>query len=152
MTLWIWFLADAAAGRGVGEGSVDAIWINGENFRTLSSQELTFGAFADRVPNAEFFHFDPENPASGPNLFDFGYPTGREEIPWSGDQYVCFIDTSRLSREEAPADFAELEAWLRENPGRFTYVRPPAVQRQHLRANRAVRPQSLTAPATNPSK
>ena len=118
-------LADAAAGRGVGEGSVDAIWINGENFRTLSSQDLTFGPFADKVPNAEFFHFDPANPASGPNLFDFGYPTNREEMPWSGDQFVCFIDTSRLSREEAPADFADLEAWLRENPGRFTYVRPP---------------------------
>ena len=118
-------LADAAAGRGVGEGSVDAIWINGENFRTLSSQDLTFGPFADKLPNAEYFHFDPSNPASGPNLFDFGYPTNMEEVPWSGDQFVCFIDTSRLSREEVPGDFAELEAWLRDHPGRFTYIRPP---------------------------
>ena len=118
-------LADAAAGRGVGEGSVDAIWINGENFRTLSSQDLTFGPFADKLPNAEYFHFDPSNPASGPNLFDFGYPTNMEEVPWSGDQFVCFFDTSRLSREEAPGDFAELEAWLRDHPGRFTYIRPP---------------------------
>jgi putative spermidine/putrescine transport system substrate-binding protein len=118
-------LAETAAGRGVGEGSVDAIWINGENFFTLSSQGLNFGSFADLVPNAQYIHFDPANPASGPNLFDFGYPTNKEEIPWSGDQYMCAIDTARLSREDAPSDFAELEAWLRENPGRFTYVRPP---------------------------
>ncbi|MBA2666045.1 MAG: ABC transporter substrate-binding protein [Trueperaceae bacterium] len=118
-------LAEAAAGRGVGQGSIDAIWINGENFFTLSSQGLNFGSFADLVPNSQYFHFDTSNPASGPNLFDFGYPTNREEIPWSGDQYMCAIDTARLERSEAPADFAELEAWLRENPGRFTYVRPP---------------------------
>ena len=118
-------VADEAAGRGIGEGSVDAIWINGENFATLARQELTFGSFADLLPNSQYFHFDPENPASGPNLFDFGFPTDKEEVPWSGDQYVCYIETERLSREDAPDDFAELEALLRENPGRFTYIRPP---------------------------
>lgn len=118
-------LAEVAADKGVGEGSIDAIWINGENFFTLSSQGLNFGSFADLVPNANNFVFDASNPASGPNLFDFGYPTNKEEIPWSGDQYVCAIDTARLPRSEAPSNFAELETWLRANPGRFTYVRPP---------------------------
>lgn len=118
-------LADAAAGRGVGQGSVDAIWINGENFATLSRQNLNFGSFADKLPNSRYFNFDPSDPASGPNLFDFGFPTRLEELPWSGDQFVCFIDTDRLSRPDAPKDLAELEAFLRENPGRFTYVRPP---------------------------
>lgn len=118
-------LADVAAGRGVGQGSVDAIWINGENFFTLSSQDLNFGSFADKLPNSKYFHLDPSDPASGPNLSDFGYPTNLEEVPWSGDQYVCFIDTARMNREDAPTDFDGLEAWLRENPGRFTYIRPP---------------------------
>lgn len=118
-------LAETAAGRGVGEGSTDAIWINGENFFTLSSQGLNFGSFADLLPNSVYFHFDPANPASGPNLYDFGYPTSKEEMPWSGDQYVCAIDTARLPRAEAPSNFAELETWLRANPGRFTYIRPP---------------------------
>ena len=118
-------LAETAAGRGVGEGSTDAIWINGENFFTLSSQSLNFGSFADLLPNSQYVHFDPSNPASGPNLFDFGYPTNKEEMPWSGDQYMCAIDTARLPRAEAPGTFAELETWLRANPGRVTYVRPP---------------------------
>jgi putative spermidine/putrescine transport system substrate-binding protein len=118
-------LADAAAGRGLGEGSVDAIWINGENFFTLASQDLNFGSFADKLPNSKYFQFDPNVAASGPNLFDFGYPTNAQEIPWSGDQYVCFIDTARLPLENAPKDFAELETFLTANPGRFTYIRPP---------------------------
>ncbi len=118
-------LADAAADRGVGQGAVDAIWINGENFFTLSSQGLNFGSFADKLPNSKYFQFDATNPASGPNLFDFGYPTNAEEVPWSGDQFICFIDTARLPRADAPKDFAELETFLMANPGRFTYVRPP---------------------------
>ena len=118
-------LAETRTGRGIGQGSVDALWINGENFFSLSSQGLTFGSFADLVPNARYIHFDPENPASGPNLFDFGFPTNKEEIPWSAEQYMCFIDTARLARDEAPSNFSELEAWVRANPGRFTYIRPP---------------------------
>ena len=118
-------LADAASDRGVGEGTVDAIWINGENFFTLASQGLTFGSFADKLPNSKYFFFDPNDSSSAVNLFDFGFPTNAEEVPWSGAQYSCFIDTARLSREDAPTDFQGLATWLRNNPGRFTYIRPP---------------------------
>lgn len=118
-------LADAAAGRGIGQGSVDAIWINGENFLTLSRQGLNFGSVTDKLPNARYFFLDPDDPRSGANLSDFGFPNNMEEVPWSGGQYACYVDTARLSRADAPTDFAELEAWLRENPGRFTHIRPP---------------------------
>lgn len=118
-------IADAAAGRGLGQGTVDAIWINGENFFTLAQQDLLFGAFADKLPNSKFFFFDPKDARSGPNLFDFGFPTGLREMPWSASQYLCHIETSRLSRADAPKDFAGLEAYVRANPGRFTYVAPP---------------------------
>ena len=121
-------LADAAADRGVGQGSVDAIWINGENFFTLASQDLTLGSYADKLPNSVYFNFDASDPASGVNLFDFGYPTELREVPWSGGQYICFIDTARLPRENAPSSYADLEEWLRNDPGRFTYVRPPHFQ------------------------
>ena len=118
-------IADNAAGFGMGEGAVDAIWINGENFRTLASQDLLFGSFADKLPNSRYFYFDTAVEASGVNLADLGYPTNAQEVPWSGAQYICFIDTARLSAADAPADYEELEAWLRANSGRFTYVRPP---------------------------
>ena len=118
-------LTEAESGAGVGEGSVDAIWINGENFRTLAEADMMFGPVADKLPNSQYFFTDPEDPRSDVNRFDFGYPTNLQEVPWSGAQYTCYVDTSRLPAEDAPSTFEELEAWLRENPGRFTYVRPP---------------------------
>lgn len=118
-------LAEAAAGRGLGRGSVDLIWINGDNFRTLAQADLLFGPFADRVPNARWFVFDPADPAAAVNLIDLGTPTLLRSVPWFAGQYVCYVDTARLPLERAPRDHAELEALARERPGRFTYVRPP---------------------------
>ena len=118
-------LADKQAGKGIGEGSVDMIWLNGDNFYTLAKQDALFGSFANKVPNAKNFAFDPADPRSQLNLADFGTPTEAREMPWSGEQYVCYIDTARLPQSSAPKDFKELEGWLSENPGRFTYVKPP---------------------------
>lgn len=118
-------IADNAAGKGLGNGTVDLIWINGENFYTLSTQGLLMGAFADKLPNSKNFFFDPKDPRSKLNLTDFGHPTGLAELPWSGDQYICHIDTARLKAADAPSTIAQFEAWLRKNPGRFTYVKPP---------------------------
>lgn len=118
-------LTEAQAGRGVGEGSVDAIWLNGDNFYTLVQQNALFGSFATKLPNAANFHFDPSVPAAQLNLSDFGTPTLAREMPWSGEQYVCYIDTKRLVADAAPSTFSELESWLKTNPGRFTYVKPP---------------------------
>ncbi|MBE7637266.1 ABC transporter substrate-binding protein [Sneathiella sp. P13V-1] len=118
-------LADKQAGKGIGEGSVDMIWLNGDNFYTLAQQDALFGSFANKVPHAVNFAFDPADPRSQLNLADFGTPTEAREMPWSGEQYVCYIDTSRLSQADAPKDFKELESWLVKNPGRFTYVKPP---------------------------
>ena len=60
-------IADAATGRGLGAGSSDLIWINGENFFTLDRQALLFGPFADKLPNSAYFYLgkdDPPRPAS----------------------------------------------------------------------------------------
>ena len=86
---------------------------------------MLFGSFADKLPNAQYFYFDPEDPRSAINLADNGYPTDLQEVPWAQFQYTCVIDTARLSAEDAPQDFEELETYLQANPGRFTYVRPP---------------------------
>lgn len=118
-------LAAAAAGRGLGGGAVDLIWINGDNFRTLVQADLLFGPFADRLPNARWFVFDPADPASGPNLLDVGTPTGLASMPWYAGQYVCYVDAARWPTAEVPRDHAGLEAWARAHPGRLTYVRPP---------------------------
>ncbi len=118
-------LAEKGSDKGLGEGSVDAIWLNGENFSTLKSQDALFGAFADKMPNSKFIEWNAEDPRSLLNLRDFGVETGAAEAPWSGEQYVCAVNTARVDKGDAPSTFADLEAYLTDNPGKFTYVKPP---------------------------
>ena len=118
-------LADEATGRGLGAGSVDAIWINGENFLTLAQQDLLFGAFADKLPNSQYFYLEEDDPKALINRRDNGFPTELKEVPWAQFQYTCMVDTQRLPREDAPRTVEALETFLQNNPGRFTYVRPP---------------------------
>lgn len=118
-------LAEKGSGKGLGEGSVDAIWLNGENFATLKRQDALFGAFADKMPNSANIEWNANDPRALLNLRDFGVETGSAEVPWSGEQYVCAINTGRVEKSAAPANFEQLTAYLTANPGKFTYVKPP---------------------------
>ncbi len=118
-------LAEMGSGRGLGEGSVDAIWLNGENFATLQRQNALFGSFAESLPNSVNIEWDETDPRSLLNLRDFGVVTNQAEMPWSGEQYVCATNTTRLAHADAPSTFAELQTYLEANPGKFTYVKPP---------------------------
>ena len=118
-------LAEINAGKGVGEGSVDAIWLNGENFYTMSQQNALFGSFAQKVPNSANFDWNEDDPRSLLNLRDFGVVTNSQEIPWSGQQYVCSVNRQYVSADDTPSTFEELKTYLEANPGKFTYVKPP---------------------------
>lgn len=118
-------LAERNSGKGLGEGSVDAVWVNGENFYTLTQQNALFGSFADKVPNSDNFEWNPDDPRSLMNLRDFGVVTDAQEIPWSGQQYVCAVNRQYVSKEDTPSTFDELKSYLEANPGKFTYVKPP---------------------------
>ena len=118
-------LAERNAGKGLGKGSVDAVWVNGENFYTLSQQGALFGSFADKVPNSDNYEWNPDDPRSLMNLRDFGVVTDAQEIPWSAQQYVCAVDRQYVKPEDTPSTFAEMKTYLEANPGKFTYVKPP---------------------------
>lgn len=118
-------IAELAAGRGEEEGSVDLVWVNGENFFSLKQQNALWGAFADRLPNSVNFEWDESDPRSLLNLRDFGVETGLQEMPWSGEQYVCSVNRAHVPVDQTPATFAQLKTYLKANPGKFTYVKPP---------------------------
>ena len=118
-------LAERGAGRGLGEGSVDAIWLNGENFAALARQDALFGPFAPLLPNGALVEWDEGDPRSAPNLRDFGTPTEGREVPWSGEQYVCAYDADRVAAADVPSTFEGLRAYLEARPGVFAYVAPP---------------------------
>ncbi len=111
-------LTEAEAGITEG-GSVDAIWINGENFFTLRQADLLYGPWAETIPNSVLVNW--ENPAVA---FDFGVPVEGYESPWSSAQLHFIYDSARMDAEDLPHNFDELNAWIEANPGRFTYVAP----------------------------
>lgn len=112
-------LSEAEAGLDDDQGSIDLIWINGENFFTLKQADLLYGPWAESIPNSVLV--DWENPAL--NL-DFGRPVEGYESPWSGAQFHFIYDSARMSEDELPRSYAELTEWIEANPGRFTYIAP----------------------------
>ncbi len=100
------------------EGTVDLLWINGENFFTGSQAGLWYGPWAKDLPNARYI--DWESPLINR---DFGYPVKGYEAPWSQAQFIMIYDSARV--EDPPRSMEELAAWAKENPGRFTYPAPP---------------------------
>ena len=111
-------IAERTAGQDSG-GSVDLVWINGENFASLKSAGLLFGPFTSQLPNMRLV--DAEN---RPTMrTDFSVPTEGLEAPWGRAQLVFFHDSGRLATP--PHAMGQLRDWLAANPGRFTYPAPP---------------------------
>ncbi len=99
-------------------GSVDMIWINGENFRTMKQGDLAYCGYTDVLPNNALVNWD--NPAIAN---DFGVPVDGCEVPWSKAQFAFAYDTARF--DDPPRSIPELLDWIKANPGRFTYPAPP---------------------------
>lgn len=105
------------AGKDSG-GSVDLMWINGENFRTCKQAQLLYGPFAEKLPNQQYVNW------SSPTVRnDFGTPVEGMESPWGSAQMVMIYDTARTP--QPPKSIAALVEWIHDNPGRFTYPAPP---------------------------
>lgn len=111
-------LLDEAA-AGVEEGTIDLVWINGENFQTLKEADLLYGPWSESIPNAQFVNW--EDPALA---FDFGYAVEGYESPWGHAQFVMEFNTA-LVGEDPPTTFEALQAWIHDNPGLFTYPAIP---------------------------
>nr|WP_174409547.1 ABC transporter substrate-binding protein [Desulfovibrio psychrotolerans] len=108
-------LAEKAAGRA--QGTMDLLWINGENFRNAREADLLYGPVTHLLPNFAAYA-DPAEAAT-----DFGYPVDGYEAPYGRAQFVLEYDSSRTA---TPPDSLEaLKEWVRVNPGRFTYPQPP---------------------------
>jgi putative thiamine transport system substrate-binding protein len=102
------------------EGSVDLIWINGANFATMSEHSLLLSQWANKLPN--FTYTDPKNnPAVN---YDFGIPTNGMEAPW-GQASLTFYYDSLAIKNSPPQTLNELLQWSENNPGRFSYPKPP---------------------------
>lgn len=111
-------LAEKQAGRDEG-GSVDLIWVNGENFATGVQADLWYCGYPQELPSARYYDFDDPALAT-----DFGVPIDGCEAPWNRSQSVLVYDSAAV--DAADVDTVDgLMAWAGENPGRYTYAAPP---------------------------
>ncbi|MEM6640591.1 MAG: ABC transporter substrate-binding protein [Pseudomonadota bacterium] len=110
--------AEHAAGRDNG-GSMDLLWINGENFAALKNAGLLYGPWAQDVDGAARINWQNPTVRVDGNLATDGY-----ELPWGSVALTFFYDGARIATP--PNTPATLLQWIENNPGRFTYVQPPS--------------------------
>jgi putative thiamine transport system substrate-binding protein len=112
-------IAEKSAGKN-SNGSIDLIWLNGENFAAMKRRNLLLTpGWSDRLPNWRYVDFETKPTITT----DFTVPVEGLEAPWGMAKMVFMHDTARGI--EMPDSFAELVEWTKMHPGRFTYPAPP---------------------------
>ena len=115
-----------ASEEGVSGGSVDMIWINGDNFYNMKSGGYLYGPWAQRVPSAANFDWTADDIA-----YDFGEPTQGYEMPFNKAQLVLVYNKTKIGSDSIPQSMPELVAALdgsnTSHPlyGKFSYPAPP---------------------------
>ena len=101
------------------KGTIDVIWINGENFAAARKLDLLHGPFTQLLPN-----FLKYVDVAAPSVtHDFGYPTEGYEAPFGSAQLVFFADTAKM--KDLPLVLESLMETAKANPGRLAYAAPP---------------------------
>lgn len=101
------------------KGSIDMIWINGENFYSAKDNGLLYGPFTEQLPNMEAY-IDMEDPETN---YDFCMPIEGYEAPYAKAQMVMFADTAVTP--DLPSSAEELMEFCKANPGKVTYPALP---------------------------
>ena len=104
---------------GSSKGSIDMIWINGENFYSAKDNGLLWGPFTDKLPNMESY-IDLNDPET---RNDFCMPIDGYEAPYAKAQMVMYADTAVTP--DLPTSAAELMEFAKANPGKVTYPALP---------------------------
>ncbi len=100
-------------------GSIDIMWINGENFALAKENSLLLGSYAGQLPNYQ----NLVDTNATDIIYDFGLATDDMEVPWGKSQFVFVYDSAKMSNP--PTSMKELLEFAKNNPGKFTYPAPP---------------------------
>ena len=103
---------------GVTEGSIDFIWINGENFYSCKENGYLWGPFTSHLPNFNDY-IDAESPEVA---YDFGSPTEGFECPYGKAQMQMWYNSDIV--DAPPTTVEEFKAFCQAHPGQVTYPEP----------------------------
>ena len=110
--------SEKSAGK-LSDGTVDMVWINGENFLAMKREGLLFGPFAESLPSFQYVDV-----AGKPTTrIDFSEPVEGMEAPWGMAQLTFYADSKKVPNP--PKSMNALLDFAKANPGRVTYPRPP---------------------------
>jgi len=101
------------------KGSVDLVWINGENFKAMKNNGLLLEPWTQMLPNYQYV--DVENKAT--TTSDFTVDVNNQEAPWGMAQLVFFHDSDLL--KVAPTSMQAFLETAKNNQGRLTYPALP---------------------------
>ncbi|MGL4827430.1 MAG: ABC transporter substrate-binding protein [Vibrionaceae bacterium] len=104
------------AGRS-SNGSVDLVWVNGENFKSLKQNNLLFGPWAEDLPN--WAYVDLQKPVR----VDFSESTDGLEMPWGTAQLTFIADRNKV--KEPPRSAQALLEFAKAELGKVSYPKPP---------------------------
>ena len=105
---------------GVTEGSIDFIWINGENFYSCKENGYLWGPFTSYLPNFNDY-VDAQSPEV---LYDFGSATEGYEAPYGKAQMQLWADSATVPEAEFPRNPDDFLAFCKAHPGQVTYPAP----------------------------
>ena len=92
-------------------GSVDLIWINGENFKELKKADVLEKNIGKNLENLKYVKTSTLEK-------DFGEPIDGYEIPWGEAQFnFIYRGTEKIPFK----NYMELMEYVKKNPGKFTY-------------------------------
>lgn len=100
------------------EGTIDFIWINGENFYSAKENGYLWGPFTSYLPNFQDY-IDATSPEV---LYDFGSPVEGYEAPYGKAQMTMWVDSAKVPNP--PTKHADFLAFCQANPGKVTYPQP----------------------------
>lgn len=110
-------LSELQAGR-TDDGTVDLVWVNGDNFSTGKAAGAWLCDWTGLLPNMALTA--PDDPLLRD---DFGTPVDGCEAPWHKAQFTFVYNADAIP--DPPTTLEGVLDWAEANPGRFTYPAPP---------------------------
>ena len=101
-------------------GSIDFIWINGENFASAKKNGYLWGPFADDLPNVQSY----VDTQAADIAYDFGTAVEGYEAPYGKAQMVFWVDGAQVSETETPIDPETFLQFSQDHAGMVTYPEP----------------------------
>ncbi|WP_165247426.1 ABC transporter substrate-binding protein [Adlercreutzia sp. ZJ141] len=99
-------------------GTIDFVWINGENFASVKKNGYVWGPFVDYLPN----YNDYVDGTSTDITIDFGNPTEGFEAPYGKAQMVFWVDGATV--KDVPKNPDEFLEFCKAHPGQVSYPEP----------------------------